>query len=343
MEISLQTQKERGLGVIKLHLQNDALLMKNLDIFSSKADLPWVKLVWSQYYANGRLPGSTKKVSFWWISILKLRDTFKGIAGAEYGTGDTIIFWHDVWNQVLKVSYPQLHSFAKNDLISLNAVMQSDNFDNLFHLPLTEVAYDQYCELTMILQGLPLPEQSDKWSYIWGNGSYLVNKVYDHLMGHEYAHSSFKWIWRSKCKMKQKVFFWLLLQNRINTRGMLRRRNMTLDSYSCELCLLHREETLRHLFLSYPFAKNCWASINVLIPSWLRATRATTYMKRHIGLPFATEIIISMCWCIWKERNAWLFSDAIQVWSIVKMLSCLGLPCLCTKQRLFVSNRYHNG
>jgi hypothetical protein len=65
----------------------------------------------------------------------------------------------------------------------------------------------------------------------------------------------------------------------------------------------------KQLFLSCLFAKNCWASINVQIPSWLRAIRATTYMKRHIGLPFVIEIIITMCWCIWKERNAWLFSD----------------------------------
>jgi hypothetical protein len=79
---------------------------------------------------------------------------------------------------------------------------------------------------------------------------------------------------------------------------------MDLDSYTCELCLLQREESLRHLFLSCPFAKNCWASIGVMIPSWLKATRAMAYMKCHIGLSFAMEIIITMCWCIWKERNA---------------------------------------
>jgi hypothetical protein len=51
--------KKRGvLGVIKLRLQNEALLMKNLDKFFSKADLPWVNLVWSQYYGNGRVPST---------------------------------------------------------------------------------------------------------------------------------------------------------------------------------------------------------------------------------------------------------------------------------------------
>jgi hypothetical protein len=51
--------KKKGvLGVIKLRLQNEALLMKNLDKFFSKADLPWVNLVWSQYYENGRVPST---------------------------------------------------------------------------------------------------------------------------------------------------------------------------------------------------------------------------------------------------------------------------------------------
>jgi hypothetical protein len=49
--------------------------------------------------------------------------------------------------------------------------------------------------------------------------------------------------------------FWLLLQDKLNTRGLLRRKHMHLDSYTCELCLLQKEERLRHLFLACPFAK----------------------------------------------------------------------------------------
>jgi hypothetical protein len=133
------------------------------------------------------------------------------------------------------------------------------------------------------------------WSYIWGNGKYSVSKAYNHFIGHDYVHLAFKWIWKSCYHMKQKMFFCLLLQNRLNTRGMMRRRNMVLDSYTCELCLLQRVETLRHLFLLCPFAKNCWASIEVLVPSWLRAQRATTYMWHSINQPFAMEVIITMC------------------------------------------------
>jgi hypothetical protein len=84
---------------------------------------------------------------------------------------------------------------------------------------------------------------------------------------------------------------------------------MVLNSYTCEMCVLQRVETLRHLFLHCSFAKNLWASIGVLVPTWLRVDHATSYMKRHINQPFAMEIIMIMSLCIWKERNVWLFNN----------------------------------
>jgi hypothetical protein len=81
-----------------------------------------------------------------------------------------------------------------------------------------------------------------------------------------------------------------------------------LESYTCELCLHQRIETLRQLFISCPFAKNCWSSIDVTMAKWLRPERATTYLKWAINKLFAMEIIIIMCWSIWKQRNAWIFN-----------------------------------
>uniref|UniRef100_A0A0A8XSQ3 Reverse transcriptase zinc-binding domain-containing protein n=1 Tax=Arundo donax TaxID=35708 RepID=A0A0A8XSQ3_ARUDO len=65
--------------------------------------------------------------------------------------------------------------------------------------------------------------------------------------------------------MRHKVFFWLLIKDRFNTRGLLRRKNMELDSYVCELCILQREKALQHLFLRCNFARSCWQAIGVHI------------------------------------------------------------------------------
>jgi hypothetical protein len=89
-------------------------------------------------------------------------DNFKGIAKANFGSGDTILFWQDLWNgQVLKLAYPELHSYAKNDMVSLLSILHLDNIQNYFNLPLSEVAYEQYCDLIIQLQSLPVDGGND--------------------------------------------------------------------------------------------------------------------------------------------------------------------------------------
>ena len=41
----MKPKEKGGLGVINLRLQNDALLMKHLDKFYNKADVPWVQFI----------------------------------------------------------------------------------------------------------------------------------------------------------------------------------------------------------------------------------------------------------------------------------------------------------
>lgn len=50
-------KKQGGLGVVNINAHNEALLLKFLHKFFAKSDIPWVKLVWENYYSNGRLPG----------------------------------------------------------------------------------------------------------------------------------------------------------------------------------------------------------------------------------------------------------------------------------------------
>jgi hypothetical protein len=236
--------------------------------------------------------------------MLKLLDTFKGIAQAHFGSGESILFWQDMWNgSILQHDYPQLYSFTKNNQVSLKSVLHLESLEDHFHLPLSVKAFTQFCELDIILQSLQGNNEKDTWTYIWGNGQYSAAKAYRHLLGSHHVHPSFHWLWASSCQQRHKVFLWLLLQDRLNTRGLLRRKNMYLESYSCELYLLQKEEKLRHLFLRCPFAKNCWLLIGVQAPSWLRPQRAVKHIKRQLKVQFVMELIIIMCWSIWTERN----------------------------------------
>jgi hypothetical protein len=118
---------EGGLGVINLELQNQALLMKNLDKFFNRIDIPWVHLVWEKHYKNGRLPDNVKKGSFWWRDILKLLQSFKNMAVIKVKNGRSCLFWKDKWQpQTLQLQFPQLNSFAKCKSIFVHKAFNQD-------------------------------------------------------------------------------------------------------------------------------------------------------------------------------------------------------------------------
>lgn len=75
-------KKEGGLGVLNLRTQNEALLLKYLNNFFNRADIPWVHPVWEKHYGNayGKLTNHIKRGSFCWRAILKILDTYKGMA-----------------------------------------------------------------------------------------------------------------------------------------------------------------------------------------------------------------------------------------------------------------------
>jgi hypothetical protein len=48
-----------------LERQNEVLLLKHLHKFYNKDDLPWVNLIWANYYKNESTPGQIRRGAFW--------------------------------------------------------------------------------------------------------------------------------------------------------------------------------------------------------------------------------------------------------------------------------------
>ena len=223
-------------------------------------------MIWETYYRNGRPPTSNNKGSFWWKDIIKLLYKFKGFAKVELNDGKTCLLWSDIWvDTIPKLNFPELFSFAKNKTITVAEAKDTESLQNFFHLPLFEVAYPQFLQLQLLLQSVQQTEVRDRWGFIWGSNLFSSSRTYKHLSGHLQVHAAFKWLWRSLCQNKHKVFFWLILKNRLNTRGMLRRRNMELESFNCVLCSSQTKESIEHLFISCPFATQSWTSLNLHI------------------------------------------------------------------------------
>jgi len=109
------------------------------------------------------MQGTNFRGSFWWRDILKLLTQFKGIAVVSIQDGKSCFLWHDLWNGMVCIqAFPELFSFAKNQLISVSVAANSPLLHYLFHLPLSPEAYDQYFVLTNAIQSLNLQANYDQ-------------------------------------------------------------------------------------------------------------------------------------------------------------------------------------
>jgi hypothetical protein len=85
-EMICKPKLKGGLGIVNFQKQNVALLLKFLDKFYNKKDVPWVQLVWSDHY-QGKIPHEEKLCgSFWWRDIMKQVDNFRGVSVITVGT-----------------------------------------------------------------------------------------------------------------------------------------------------------------------------------------------------------------------------------------------------------------
>jgi outer membrane protein assembly factor BamB len=97
------------------------IVLKHLDKFYNKKDIPWVNMIWNTYYSHRQIPHATgDRGSLWWKDLLHLCDKFRGIATCTMGDGSTILFGLDVWNgHLLQNKLPRLFTFAKNQKIGV--------------------------------------------------------------------------------------------------------------------------------------------------------------------------------------------------------------------------------
>ena len=181
--------------------------------------------------------------------------------------GATTLFWKDMWmGQILVETHPRAFSFAKDEDNSVAAFLGTTSLQETFHLPLSEQAHAETRDLQHLTSDVQLEDQliHDEWIYTWGSNFYTANKFYDFYFRDIQARPAFSWLWKSKTTMKLKVFGWLLLSDRLNTRNMLKHRHYNIgNTFGCLLCPTCTDETVEHLFFECPFSLHCWAKIGM--------------------------------------------------------------------------------
>lgn len=306
-----------GLGIIDFQKKNDALLLKFLHKFYNKRmDIPWVKLIWDSYYSLD-VPHAAKLCgSYWWRDVAKLMYDFRAVAKPDVRSGETVLFWADEWDVgnsriPLQQRFPRLFSFVKDAKISVRDMVLLLDRTEEFHLPLSSQAYDEF----LILQGWMgemdlLQEGSDEWKCAYGD--YKPHKYYLSLFDHIQVQPQYLWIWKSRCTMKIKVFAWLLLSDRLNTKDMLQRRHWHVtDNYDCVLCSNGDREDRDHLFFNCNFSSRIWNYLQIKWGTGCSLVQSAEIARRSFRHVFFTEVAALACWHIWKSRNARVFDQVL--------------------------------
>ncbi|KAG2660501.1 hypothetical protein PVAP13_1KG445405, partial [Panicum virgatum] len=83
------------------------------------------------------------------------------------------------------------------------------------------------------------------------------------------------------------------------------------DGYNCALCQEGLEETAEHLLFNCSSAVCRWFSLDI---SW--EENASIHQQIHIAKqefaqPLFMEIFMIGAWCIWNERNDYVFNNKV--------------------------------
>jgi hypothetical protein len=158
------------------------------------------------------------------------------MAKCNIGNGRIVNFWTDLWEQnCLHHRFPHLITFVKHTNWNMEKVIHTEYLEDLFHLPLSQQAYEEFLNLEVICQSALIKVQEgncDTWTYIWGNGEFSSRKAYRAMIGSSPTPKKFSRIWKSSGEAKHKLFSWLLLHDILNTRNLLKKKELPASELS---------------------------------------------------------------------------------------------------------------
>jgi hypothetical protein len=208
-----------------------------------------------------------------------------------------VCFWEDKWRpEILSARYPRLASFARKREVSVQAVSVAENLDELFILPLSQQAHDEFVDLSNELLEVNLDVSL-----------FTPKRFYSFIYSTLEEHPIFRKTWKSSCTPKVKFFAWLVFIDRLNTKTVLTRRNIgDREDDLCVMCDARADETVEHLFFTCSFARGCWNKLNV---TWDHNLDIPDRILKAIekGLVFYPEAILIAAWELWKARNDLIF------------------------------------
>jgi hypothetical protein len=157
------------------------------------------------------------------------------------------------------------------------------------------------------------------------SGVYLSQSLYSVINFREVIPVYIHAVWKLIVPPRIHFFLWLLSKNKLLTRDNLEKRK-NLDDASCLFC--SDKETIDHMFFDCIVAKRAWTVISRIIGMQVGESYESIAKLWLCNKIFGiTNMVTStVCWSIWKLRNAICFQDT--PWVSMQMLWHRVLPML---------------
>jgi hypothetical protein len=156
----------------------------------------------------------------------------------DVGDGDSTSFWHDHWvgDAPLAATFPALFSHFAGRKETVREVMTT-GLQRLLQPRLTARATEELQEITCILQSVNLGDSPDLRLCGMENNDHKLatGLIYKASVRGDQKAPFFAFVWNNFAPPRVKFFAWLLVQNRIQCKTNLRKKNI-LDDDTCELC-----------------------------------------------------------------------------------------------------------
>lgn len=177
----------------------------------------------------------------------------------------------------------------------------------------------QYLQIWQAIANTLLNDEPDRLRWMWtADGVYTAESCYMAMFHGSKLSEAWKLTWKTWAPPRVKFFYWLADQDRCWTGERLRLHRLPHNA-RCLLCD-QLPETIHHLIVACPFARQVWHDIatwlrftcrppegDTTLFEWWQAAKQRTPKPMIKGLSSATLLVP---WMIWKHRNDCVFNHA---------------------------------
>jgi zinc-binding in reverse transcriptase len=300
-----------GWGILNLEFMNTSFLCKWYwkCRYINEAGL-WQSIINFKYLSNS----SSTHFSAFWKAVSSVSHFVQLGAKRIVGNGSSVNFWLDTWvnDFPLSLQYPLVYAKTKSAKPSVRDVWNNGNIKlNLCRGASTTMRHEKR-QIITLLNSVQFTPELDSAIWMWESaGYYSIKSMYNFLCFGGVKTNLPTSVWALKIPLKNKLFLWMVLHNKILTKDNLIKRGWSGDT-SCAFCTF--KESVDHIFFNCTFITEFWDKITHGHPQkgLLNTVSLLAFWHSCTLLPnfqFWGTLLAASVWVIWLERNKRVFTS----------------------------------